>query len=603
MNYTKNLALLSATMLSTTSMMAAEEHSNEQRQPNVLIILSDDQGYGDVGIHGNSAIETPNLNRLHNESIRFTNFHVDPTSAPTRSALMTGKFSHRAGVWHTIRGGNHLRRDETTMAEIFKHNGYQTALFGKWHLGANYPYRPIDRGFDEWLGLGDGGVGTTDDYFWNDRVNDQYIHNGELEYREGTNPEVFFAATMDYMKEHKDDEKPMFICLPTYTAHGPLMTPDPDLVDRHPDQQPYVAEFLAIIEDLDTKIGELDDFLKREELADNTIVIFMTDNGGTYGCRVFNGGMTGNKGQLTDGGHRVPCFVRYPNGSFGKPRNIETLTAHIDILPTFIDLLSLDMPHDIDFDGQSLMPLIEGNDSKWKDHTLVVEFQRNVEPTPKASAIMTQQWRLINHTKLYDINIDPAQKRDVAADHPEVVSSLLAKFDEYWQRVTPNDRERPCPIVGTEYDTELLLGTSEYFDSDGYNHNHCGKGDRLDGDWCIEIAEAGRYDVEIRRWPREASAPFTSIPEVTKEIDSYNINGGVEVGVYTEKASELKAIPIDKVDLKIGNIEREQKVGATDEVVTFRVKLPKGATTIESTFYDCNGEKLTNAYYLYIRKS
>ncbi|MFI3248513.1 MAG: arylsulfatase [Rikenellaceae bacterium] len=599
----QNLALLNAALLSTSHVMAAEVKSPD-RQPNVLIILTDDQGYGDIGIHGNSVIETPNLNRLHNESVRLTNFHVDPTSAPTRSALMTGRYSHHVGVWHTIQGGNHLRRGETTMAEVFKHNGYQTAIFGKWHLGANYPYRPIDRGFDEWLGLGDGGAGTTDDHFWNDRVNDHYLHNGEWVYREGTTPEVLFSATMEYMKEHKDDAEPMFICLPTYTAHGPLMTPDEELYKEHPDQPKLTAEFLAIIEDLDSKVGELDDFLHREGLDENTIVIFMTDNGGTYGCKVFNGGMTGQKGSVLDGGHRVPCFIRHPNGSFGEPRDISTLTAHIDLLPTFVDMLSLDMPREVEFDGESLKPLLEGDSSDWEDRTLFVETQRKVERTPETSAIMTQQWRLVNHTKLYDILVDPAQKRDVTAEHPEVVKSLLADFEQYWQRVTPDDRDAPLPIIGSEFDAEIVLSTSEYVDSQSYNHNHTSKGLRLDGKWHIEVAEAGKYEVEIRRWPREASAPFVSIPDAsTKEIDAFNFNGGVEVGVYTQNASDLTPMAIDKVDLKIGEIAfKEQRVGATDESVTFTVKLPKGATTLESTFYDTEGEKLTNGYYVYMRK-
>ncbi len=601
MRYINYTPLLSVAVMSSSTVVAAEL-SRSEKQPNVIIIITDDQGYGDIGVHGNAVIETPNMNALHNESIRLTNFHVDPTSAPTRSALMTGRYSHHVGVWHTIKGGNHLRRGETTMAEVFKHNGYQTALFGKWHLGANYPYRPIDRGFDEWLGLGDGGAGTTDDYFWNDRVNDHFLHNGEWEQREGTTPEVLFSSTMEYIKRHKDDREPMFICLPTYTAHAPLMSPDKDLHKQHSNQPKLCAEFLATIEDIDSKIGELDQFLAEEGLAENTIILFMSDNGGTYGCRVFNGGMTGQKGSVMEGGHRVPCFIRAPKGSLGEPRDINTLSAHIDILPTFVDMLSLDMPRDVEFDGESLMPLINGE--PWRDRTLFVESQRQMEPTPEVSAIMTQQWRLINHSKLYDIQIDPAQKRDVSADHPEVIARLLADFDEYWEKVSPNDRDQPLPIVGTQFDCEIFLGTSEYFDSAGYNHNHIGTGVPLDGYWNIEVAESGRYDVEIRRWPREAAAPFTSIPDTTqKVIDAYNFQGGVEVGVYTQKADQLVSLPINSVSLKIGDsFEKVQKVKPTDDQITFTVKLDKGVTTLESAFYDLNGSKLTNAYYVYMRR-
>ncbi len=601
MKHLDSITLLSLSLLSASSVVAAESAA-VAKQPNVLIIITDDQGYGDIGVHGNSVIETPNLNRLHNESVRLTNFHVDPTSAPTRSAIMTGRYSHHVGVWHTIKGGNHLRRGETTMAEVFKHNGYQTALFGKWHLGANYPYRPIDRGFDEWLGLGDGGAGTTDDYFWNDRVNDHFLHNGEWVQREGTTPEVLFSATMEYMKAHKSDDEPMFICLPTYTAHAPLMSPDEELYKRHPELPKVCAEFLATIEDLDGKIGELNEFLIAEGLAENTIIVFMTDNGGTFGCKVFNGGMTGQKGSVMEGGHRVPCFIKAPESAIGKPRSIETLTAHIDLLPTFVDLLSLDLPRDVEFDGRSLVPLMEGE--PWGERTLFVESQRQMEPSPTVSAIMTQQWRLINHTKLFDIQLDPAQKRDVAAQNPEVVAKLLADFDLYWDRVSPNDRDQPVPIVGTKYDLEIVLGTSEYFASSGYNHKQCGSGESLDGYWNIEVAEAGKYDIEIRRWPREAAAPFSSIPDVSqKKIDAYNLHGGVEVGVYTQRAELLRAIPVSDVSLTVGDhFNRSKKVAVTDEQVTFTVKLPKGETTVESVFYDATGEKLTNAYYVYVRK-
>ncbi len=594
-------ALITTTILSSTTIVTAQSHK-VTKQPNVIIILTDDQGYGDIGALGNAIIETPNMNRLHNESVRFTNFHVDPTSAPTRSALMTGRYSHHVGVWHTIKGGNHLRRGETTMAEVFKHNGYQTALFGKWHLGANYPYRPIDRGFDEWLGLGDGGAGTTDDYFWNDRVNDHFLHNGEWEKREGTTPEVLFAATMEYIQKNKDNGDPMFIYLPTYTAHGPLMSPDKELYKRHADLPKSSAEFLATIEDLDSKIGELDRFLHDEGLAENTIIIFMTDNGGTYGCDVFNGGMTGRKGSVLEGGHRVPCFLRAPKEIVGEPRNVESLTAHIDILPTLVDMLSLDMPRDVEFDGTSLTPLLSGG--QWSERTLFVESQRQMEPTPNVSAIMTEQWRLINHTQLYDIRIDPAQKRDVAAQHPEVVESLLFDFEQYWAKVSPRDREQPTPIVGTQFDTEILLGTSEYFDSAGYNHNHTSTGVNLNGYWNIEVAERGVYDVEIRRWPREAAAPFCAIPDLTsKVVDAYNFKGGIEVGVYTQKADQLKSMPIKSVSLKIGDhFSRTKKVEPTDQHITFSVKLPKGVTSVESAFYDETGEKLTNAYYVYMRK-
>ena len=203
-------------------------------RPNVVLFMTDDQGYGDLGCHGNPVLKTPHLDRLHAESVRLTNFHVDPTCAPTRAVLLTGKYSHRVKVWHTIAGGNHLRAGDMTMAEVFRASGYRTGLFGKWHLGANYPYRPMDRGFDEWLGHGDGRTGTTDDYFTKDRVDDHYLHNGEWEYRKGYAPDVFFDAAIDFVKA-KSDSRPCFVYLNTYMPHTPHTLPDSKWTEEYAD--------------------------------------------------------------------------------------------------------------------------------------------------------------------------------------------------------------------------------------------------------------------------------------------------------------------------------------------------------------------------------
>ena len=202
------------------------------QKPNVILIMTDDQGYGDLACHGNPIIHTPHLDKLHSEGVRFTNFHVDPTCSPTRGALMSGKYSHRARAWHTICGGNFLRRSEVTMAEVFKATGYSTGMFGKWHLGGNYPYRPMDRGFDEWLGQGDGGTGTCADYLSNDRVNDMYLHNGEWEQHEGWAPDVLFKNAMRFIK-HREHKTPFFIYLNPFMPHSTPTIPDKAWLEKH----------------------------------------------------------------------------------------------------------------------------------------------------------------------------------------------------------------------------------------------------------------------------------------------------------------------------------------------------------------------------------
>lgn len=348
-------------------------------KPNVIVVMTDDQGYGDLSCHGNPKLKTPEMDKLHSESVRFTNFHVDPTCSPTRGALMTGKYSHRVKVWHTIAGGSYLRASEMTMADIFKASGYRTGMFGKWHLGSNYPYRPMDRGFDEWLGQGDGGTGTLDDWFDNDRVNDHYWHNGEREQRDGYVTDVFFDAAIDFIAQN---DKPFFVYLATYMPHSPHTLPNKSWTDKYrskvSDREAY---FFAGIERIDWNLGRLRRMLEQSGKAQNTIVIFMTDNGGTAGVNLFNAGMKGHKGSWYEGGHRVPFFIHWPNGKLKYGSDVEDLTAHIDVLPTLIDLCGLTPDRRVDFDGRSFKQQLFQPEMDMPERVLFVETQRTFKPT------------------------------------------------------------------------------------------------------------------------------------------------------------------------------------------------------------------------------
>ncbi|GAB6166073.1 arylsulfatase [Thermostilla marina] len=593
-------AVIILLVCSTAGFVGTAKGAPRSTRPNVLVVVSDDQGYGDLGAHGNPWIDTPNLDALHDVSVRLTNFHVDPTCAPTRSALMTGKYSHHVGVWHTIQGGNHLRRGEVTMAEVFRHNGYQTAMFGKWHLGANYPYRPMDRGFDEWLGCGDGGVGTSDDFFWNDRVNDHYWHNGEREYRPGFNPDVFFDATMEYIR-NRDRNRPFFVYLATYVPHGPCTFPSPDFHKKYLDRglSPQVAGFYASIERFDWNMGRLRRFLEQQRLDRDTLLIFLSDNGTAMGRDVFNAGMTGAKGGVVDGGHRVPCFVYWPAGDLGVPRDIDTLTAHIDWLPTLVELCHLKLPRSIDFDGKSLAPLFRNEQREWPDRVIVVERQRRYERTSEASAVMTQRWRLVGLKKLYDMQNDPAQQNDVAAEHPDVVARLKAAFSRYWDRVTPQDRDPPLPIVGTEADDEIYLGLSELREG-GYSHGNIARGTPAAGVWHLEVASAGSYTFEVRRWAKECEAPLAGVPEVKKQVDAWTAHGPVTGLLYD---AEFKPLPIAKVALRVDSRQWVQQIDDEATCAVFQVELESGVVEVDADLLDADGQILTNAYYVYVRRN
>ena len=595
-------------ILLTLLLSAVSAHA---KQPNVILIMTDDQGYGDIAVHGNEFIDTPNLDKLHNDSLRMTNFHVDPTCAPTRGALMSGKYSHRARVWHTILGGNSMRAGQITMAEVFKNSGYNTALFGKWHLGANYPYRPMDRGFDEWLGCGNGGPGTTDDYFTNDRVNDHYWHNGEYEYREGFAPEVFFRETCDFIKK-KGKDKPFFIYLPTYVPHGPYTLPDSKMADKYlkrfsekfKKQAKKLAYYYAGIEVIDNNIGHLRKTLKAEGLDQNTIIIFMTDNGGTAGRSVFNAGMQGGKGSAYEGGHRVPFFIHWPKGGIKHGNDVSELNAHIDVLPTLVDLLDLTPPRGLDVDGRSFKKQLYNPQLELPERTVFVENQRTLLAQKwHKTAAMTSRWRLVDNKALFDIKDDPSQKMNVIEQYPEVVAQLRSDFDVYWEKVSPNDREMPITILGHPSDRETFLSSEDwYVNKAPWNHDTVGKGVKNYGSWHVQVHEEGTYQIELRRWPKEVNAPIAGIPELSKKVDAWSPQGPRFGLLYGGSKPSFKALPVKYMKLTMGEFSELLEVDSPATHKIFELQLKKEKYEIKAELLDSQKKVIAGAYYVYCRK-
>ncbi|MFY0626577.1 MAG: arylsulfatase [Reichenbachiella sp.] len=593
------IILMIASVLGLTS---CNQYSTVSKAPNVILILTDDQGYGDLSCHGNKYLNTPNIDRLYEESVRFTDFHVDPTCAPTRAALMTGKYSHHAGVWHTVSGGNHLRATEVTMADIFKEAGYQTALFGKWHLGSNYPYRPMDRGFDEWLGQGDGGTGTTDDWFDNDRVNDYYWHNGEREKVDGYAPDVFYNAAIDFITENKENEKPFFIYLPTYIPHGPHSVPDETWAkNNNPDVKESVSYFFAGIKRVDQNIGRLRNELEQSGLSDNTIVIFMSDNGGTDGVRLYNAGMRGRKAQVYEGGHRVPFFVHWPNGNLKQGKDVTDLTAHIDLLPTLVEMCGLSSDYrNTAYDGRSFMKQLYDPELELSSRTLFVENQRTFKPVPwQETAGMTGDWRLVDNKELYNIKVDPAQKNNVIANNSEIANQIRLAYEKYWSLVTPGDRDEPQFVLGHAEDPETYLTSSDwYLPNVPWNHAQIANGSPIDGSWNISVSKKGIYRFELRRWPREAKATIQGIPNFKEKIiDAWTSNGPVEKLIYGDN---MIALPVESMRLEVAEMVETKPVGIDDDHIAFEVSLGKGDTKVIGTMLDEDGNVIAGAYYVYI---
>ncbi len=582
--------------------------ATEPRRPNVVLVLTDDQGFGDLSCHGNPILKTPHMDALHDEAVRFANFHVDAYCSPTRAALMTGRYTHRVGVWRTIAGRNLLRDGELTMAEVFRHNGYRTGHFGKWHLGAHYPYRPMDRGFDEWLGHGDGGTGTTGDAWNNDRVNDLYILNGRTERRAGFEADVFFDEAMRFMRTNKD--RPFFVYLATYNPHNPCSLPDKTWADPYRDKVPLsTAYFFASIARVDENLGRLRRFLKDEGLSDNTILTFLTDNGTAEGERVFNAGRRGKKGAVFDGGHRVPCFLHWPAGGLHRPADVNRLAAHLDLLPTLVDLCSLKLPRTVTFDGVSLKPLLYDPAAPWPDRTLVVGTPRNQASTSappvhwESGAVMTDRWRLVNRDQLYDMAADPGQKQNVAQRYPAVVKQLQDAYEEYWANVSAGQETwQGRPILGTPYEEETCLTSESWTPTQGtgcpWSQGHVAEGTRAFGRWTVRIARTCMYRIEVRRWPRAVDVPMTDAPSAAKTPDAFLSDQPVLWQLY---GAAPRALPVATVRLRIGAQVEEAPVAAGDQGKVFRMELSAGATEIEAQLLDGAGVPLCGAYFVCVR--
>ncbi len=494
--------------------LAVDLRGDDARRPNVILIMTDDQGSGDLACLGNPVLKTPHLDALHRESVRLTNYHVDPTCSPTRAALLTGRYSSRTGVWHTIMGRSILHRDELTLGQLFANGGYATGCFGKWHLGETYPYRPQDRGFHEVVIHGGGGVGQTPDFWGNEYFDDTYWHNGHPVPQAGYCTDVFFDHALRFIETNR--QQPFFVYLPTNAAHGPY------LVDRRY-SEPYKqmgirspqAEFFGMIANIDENVGRLRARLAEWGLAENTILIFTTDNGTAAGHMNggFNGGLRAAKGSEYDGGHRVPCFWHWPD-RFDRGRDVPELTAHVDMLPTLAALCSLQTPADRIIDGISLVPLLTTSDAPdWpRDRVVTVHSQRVEWPVPwKQSAVMTQRWRLVNGKELYDIRADLAQATNVADAHPELVERLRGEYESWWSSTSTRFAEYVPIVVGSEIQNPVELTAHDWHEGEGiipWNQTMIARDDVGSGYWVIEPEIAGRYRFTLRRRPSGVAAPL-----------------------------------------------------------------------------------------------
>ncbi|QGJ70760.1 N-acetylgalactosamine 6-sulfate sulfatase [Planctomycetales bacterium 10988] len=504
--------------------MLAPLTSQAEERPNVILIMTDDQGYGDMSCHGNPYLKTPAIDSLYRESIQLTDFHVDPTCSPTRSALMTGRYSPRTGVWHTVMGRSMLRKDEVTLADVFAENGYRTGMIGKWHLGDNHPFFPEERGFDYVLAHGGGGIGQTPDFWGNDYYDDVYYQGSVPVQEAGYCTDVFFEAATKFISAPQN--KPFFCYLATNVPHSPRIVPE-QYSKPYQDIPGVSAEFYGMLANFDENLGRLLKHLETTGLAENTILIFMTDNGSADGF--YNAGMRGKKGSAYDGGHRVPCFIRWPS-KFGRtPRAVDQITAHVDLFPTLLELCGLEEYDPPPRDGTSLVPLLEGKDD-WKERTLFVQSHRIDHPEPwRQSAVMTQRWRLVDGKQLFDVSHDPGQKKDVAADHPEVVEQLRGEYEAYYRSVSERFDEYTSIILGTEANEPDHLTAHDWHTGKSlppWNQDKVQQMPEVNGYWVVDVATPGKYRFTMRHFP--AVEPKTlQATEARLQIGSQEVSTSV----------------------------------------------------------------------------
>jgi arylsulfatase A-like enzyme len=496
-------------------------------RPNVVLIITDDQGYGDLGIHGNPKIKTPNLDAFTRQSVRLKNFYVSPVCAPTRASLLTGRYNYRTGVVDTYQGRAMLHPDEVTLAEMLVAAGYRTGIFGKWHLGDNAPLRPLEQGFQQSLVLKGGGIGQPSDPPGGSGYFDPILQrNGRAERVKGYCSDVYTEAVGEFIR--RTDHRPFFAYLAFNCPHEPLLAPEPELatyramnlaLKEFPQLgQPIpagfaapaelVARVYAMVTNIDTNVGKVLKALDDKGLADNTIVIFLTDNG-PAGVR-FNAGLRGWKGSVYDGGIRVPCYVRWP-GHFAARGEVDRIAAHIDLVPTLLDACGVSPPAGVKFDGRSLLPLLTGiQTAGWPDRTLFFQWHRGDQPElGRSFAVRSQSYKLVRHEplpgpskmpplELYDMERDPLELHNIAKEHPDILFKMYADYKAWFKDVSSTRGFEPVRIaLGSPRENPTILTRQDW------RGPHAGDPTNAVGYWEVDVAKSGRFDVTLNVTPRQ----------------------------------------------------------------------------------------------------
>lgn len=462
------------------------------RRPNVVLVITDDQGYGDLSIHGNPHLQTPNIDAIGQQGVQFTQFHVCTVCSPTRSSLMTGRYHYRTGIVDTAYGRSMMFPDEVTLPQLLSNAGYRTGIFGKWHLGDCYPMRCVDRGFQESLVHGGGGITQGGDAPGNTYFDPVLLHNARPVKTKGYCTDIFTDAALQFIEVNR--ERPFFTYLATNAPHGPLQVDaswsDPFL---HKGLSEAAAKTYGMVANIDKNVGRLMAKLKELNLERDTILIFMTDNG--PGFARYNAGMRGTKGTQYEGGIRVPFFLRWP-AAVEAGRQTNQLAAHLDILPTLLDACGVLLPKDLALDGRSLLPLLRGAAPHWPDRRIC--FQWHPGDTPERyrnCAVRNQRYKMVNGKELYDLEADPAETKDIAASHSAMLADFRKYYDGWFDEMrTAHQFQAPKIVIGTPRENPTTLTRQDFRGS------NMGWEPEASGHWEVDI-KPGDYAVSLQLFP------------------------------------------------------------------------------------------------------
>lgn len=495
------LIALSVKLLSVhaASALAAEAHAESERPPNVVVILTDDQGWGDLSLHGNTNLETPRIDALARDGARFERFYVSPVCAPTRAEFLTGRYHSRGGVHGVSTGAERLNLDERTIADAFRAAGYKTGAFGKWHNGSQYPYHPNGRGFDEFYGFCSG--------HWGHYFDPVLEHNGQIVRGGGYINDDLTTRAMEFIADNR--QRPFFCYVAYNTPHSPFQVPDAyynrfgakEISLRH--HNPEMEELdktraaLAMCENLDHNVGRILDKLDELELARETIVVFFSDNGPNTWR--YNGEMKGRKGSTDEGGVRVPCFVRFP-GRIRPETQIPQIAAAIDLAPTLAELAGIELVGEKPLDGVSVVPLLLDTATSWPERMIFSHHRGHV-------SVRTQRYRFDDAGRLYDMLNDPGQQRDITSDEWDLAQQLAQAVADFRRDVvSPAEHDdRPFPVGYREFPVTYLPARDAIFSgkirrsAPAPNCSFLTHWTELDDriTWDVEVATPGRYEAVV----------------------------------------------------------------------------------------------------------